>query len=155
MTNWIEYLEVNSKYSSESDVGKRKVLEFIFLWLKVNEYYNQEYTNINKDKNKFLELKENLKIQNKYKQNSNKFLTEFATINYDRQPNYYVINMQHPDTKVYYYKPNKIGLEDLLKVIYQIRCNLFHGEKEPSGRDLDLISWAYDCLSILTQDVIF
>lgn len=30
--------------------------------------------------------------------------------------------------------------EDLLRTIYQVRCNLFHGEKSPeNGRDLDLV----------------
>lgn len=39
--------------------------------------------------------------------------------------------------------------EDFFKVVYQIRCNLFHGNKEVENeRNLDLVRWAYKYLNI-------
>lgn len=152
MIDWINYLEIDSKYANDED--KNKVLKFIFLWLKCNDYYNNEYHDICGDKNKFLEFKENVKIQQKYQQYWEIFLTEFEAIKPDRQPKCYVINMQN-NNKVYFYRYDKSKLEDLLKVVYQIRCNLFHGDKEPYSENIKFVSWAYDCLNALTKDTIF
>ncbi len=36
------------------------------------------------------------------------------------------------------------SFESVLQVVYKIRCNLFHGRKDPARRrDLKLVSWAY------------
>lgn len=147
MTDWINYLKINDKYSDNEH--QKSVLKFIFKWLDINEYYTQRYKGICGDKNKFLELKENPEVQDKYKQNAEEFLEEFEIINRNRRPNCYIKDMKNSNKKVYYHKQGKRRLEDLLKVIYQIRCNLFHGEKEPINHDLELISWAYNCLDKL------
>lgn len=39
-------------------------------------------------------------------------------------------------------------LARLMSVVYQIRCNLLHGEKDPiNDRDRDLVQWSYVVLS--------
>lgn len=152
MTNWIKYLQIDDKYPENEE--RNKVLKFIFLWIKCNEYYNNKYCDICGDKNKFIELKENITMQCNYSQYSEEFLAKFEEFVPERRPNCYVIDMKHQNRKVYYHRFDKRRLEDLLKVIYQIRCNLFHGEKEPTSENIKFVCWAYDCLNILFKDII-
>jgi hypothetical protein len=54
--------------------------------------------------------------------------------------------MRYPeDEKKYKFLDEKHSeLGDFLKILYQIRCNLFHGEKypDPSPNDLKILCWA-------------
>ena len=56
-------------------------------------------------------------------------------------------------------KAKEIGnienLGEVLEVIYQIRCNLFHGAKDlEDERDHDLVKLAYDILTELFKKIV-
>jgi len=48
-----------------------------------------------------------------------------------------------------------MSFRSVLGVIYQIRCNLFHGRKVPDNvRDLELVAWAHAVLSEVFGNVV-
>ncbi len=47
---------------------------------------------------------------------------------------------------------NKI--QSLLQTLYYMRCNLFHGAKEFSNRQVALLTPAYKCLEILNNTIL-
>ena len=47
------------------------------------------------------------------------------------------------------FNPDKSSCEDFLIVLYQIRCNFFHGGKLPFyNEDEKLVQWAFKCFNI-------
>ncbi|MBQ8750599.1 MAG: hypothetical protein IJZ30_03055 [Alphaproteobacteria bacterium] len=49
------------------------------------------------------------------------------------------------------YNVDAYCLRNFLEVVYQIRCNFFHGSKIPDSINIKLICWAYDCLDKLMK----
>lgn len=160
LQTWINYLQIDSKYENEND--KKKIIQFVFLWMKYNEYYNDKYGNLPSrlnngrlmgDKEKALGICTKKSVVSKYANIKKDFISKFNQIAFDdgtinRQ---YLISRDGTQTP---YNLNNESLEDFLNVVYKIRCNFFHGDKEPIRVDIELIGWAYDCLNELLEGII-
>lgn len=145
MIDWIDY------FNNESNNNIKK---FMPLWLQCNDYCNNKYGHDGSDKAKFLKLKNIPEINDKYDTLKNKFLSSFNSLQINNQPRTYVVNMKRKHERNFY-TSEQSDIEHFLKVIYQIRCNYFHGGKQPVSDDLNLISWAYESLNDLLTGTIF
>lgn len=154
MVNWIEYLEINDKYAYNNK--QKGVLNFIFLWLEINEYCNKKFENDISDREKMLKLQEENILKERYKNFKDNFLKEFTNLRRNGVLREFVVNMRKPNNQssYKYFTSQKNDLCDFFGVIYQVRCNLFHGEKEPSAENVELVLWAYDCLNKLFKGII-
>jgi len=157
----IEDLALNFYYENEisnSAIGSdwRKLLRFILVWMKINQIYNELYFNEKDDKNKLWgdekKFCEWFKSQNNIKEyiEENKvwLLNEFRSAGFEigDTPRIKVVNLKNPRHSV---KLSDINwsVEQISKVIYQIRCNLFHGGRiDDIGVDLPLVRWSYGIL---------
>lgn len=160
LQTWINYLQIDSKYENEND--KKEIIQFVFLWMKYNEYYNDKYGNSSSkwtrgrlmgDKEKALEICTKNSVVSKYANLKDNFISTFNQIAFDdgtinRQ---YLISRDETQTP---YNQNNCSLEAFLKVVYKIRCNFFHGDKEPIRANIELIGWAYTCLNELLEGII-
>ena len=154
MTDWIEYLDINNKY--RNDKNKADIIKFMFMCMQCNEYCNIEYGRDISDAKKIKLLSDNIKLKFIYDDYKEMFIKSFSELKCDNNQRTYVKDMRYPDKprEYKYYNSRNDNLKNFLNVVYQIRCNLFHGEKEPTSEDITLISWAYDCLSQLLEGVI-
>lgn len=135
---WLERAE---RHNVQVDDGDR----FISLWIAFNAWM----------KGKYGELKRDRELINKVKKNNDlsKLFDELKSKDIDFLENLKKIkglpvdDMRHMDakgrTKVY-----KGTYESLIDVLYQIRCNLFHGRKDSTKneKDFELIRLAYKIL---------
>ena len=155
MINWIEYLDIDNKYIDEN--AQRNILKFIFLWLKINEYCNKKYGSDKSDTKKINKLSDENILKEKYATLKDDFLEKFASQEKNGIQRTFVIDMRYPniESEYKYFTQEHDNLHDFLKIIYQIRCNLFHGEKEPSDENIELVLWAYDCLNELCEGIIW
>ncbi len=154
MINWIEYLDIDNKYIDEN--AQRNILKFIFLWLKINEYCNKQYGSDKLDTKKINKLScENI-LKEKYLTLKDDFLKKFSDLKKDGISRSFVKDMRHPNNPKFNVKFDSLNydLKNFLNIVYQIRCNLFHGEKEPSNENIELVLWAYDCLNELCEGII-
>lgn len=155
LTDWKYYLNINEKYHKEPD--KEKIVLFVFLWMKYNDFYNQKNPTMYKDPKKAIKLAEDVNVQNKYEELKENFVRRFREIEYlDRStglkmPRLHLVSQNGPDVA---YNSHNNSLKDFLTVVYKIRCNFFHGEKEPNQIDIKLIGWAYDCLNELLEGIL-
>jgi hypothetical protein len=75
-------------------------------------------------------------------------LTNFKHTKYHERIS--IKNMKEGSTKIVYFNKDSSTLKDFLSVIYQIRCNLFHGDKDcQSSDEQKLVKWAYESFSKL------
>ena len=154
MIDWIEYLEIDNKYIGK-DVYK-KCIKFIFLWINYNHYYNEHYKK--EDNPKYKDERERVKaldlpeVKEKYERLKNKFLEKFVKLPSNEHFREYIVNLknkQHIN-----FDENNFQLENFLETVYQIRCNLFHGDKLVNDYNIKIIEWAYDCLNELCDGII-
>lgn len=144
---WIEYLE--SHFDECNDYFK-----FAMVWMSFNSYYASRYSRIKRELNQIIEFaKDNKSFYFSLKDNEfSDILMEFKDTGWlfnepgDRNC---VANMRIGSNKKVYFKEGNQSCEDFFKVVYQIRCNLFHGSKEVSDDgNKKLIKWAYKYLNI-------
>ena len=144
--NWNEFLELDDKYSS--DEIKKKCIKFVFLWMEYNTFYNKTYDEPKeRDRAKALNIET---INEKYNSVKERYLRTFEQLPCSEGIRTFIKNMQN-GRKIYYDR-NENNLEKLLSVVYQIRCNLFHGDKLAQDSNAKIIAWAYDCLYDLLKD---
>ena len=139
---WLNFLEANN------DNPRSKVIKFIILWMWYNQWYNEKYIKLYKDKEKSLELAKDQHAQETYASIQDNILRDFRNIpsvhcstgmrdrlwRDSRLEKEILFNEAHCD------------LKQFLKLIYQIRCNFLHGNKEENDVNIQLITWAYDNL---------
>lgn len=137
----------------------RKVIQFIFLWQEYNFFYNLQYERIGKDSKRALLLANDERAKDVYEQKKATFVERFSQIhsnvkhNNPRKKLFTDIDSQN---SVEFHAYGQDSLENFLTVVYKIRCNFMHGDKlrnEDAEVDVDLIGWAYDCLSELLYDI--
>ena len=147
--SWLDFLQYGI-YKEKSSF-----LRFAILWLSFNAYLNEEYgKKISGDKNKVLEFAKNEQVGNLYRDlledpKFNKVLSDFKIIKSHK--GLFIEDMltrKESDRK--FFDDNHRSIRDYLMVIYQIRCNFFHGDKIPYNlEDKKIIEWAYKYLYIL------
>lgn len=150
--SWLDFLE-HGLYNEESPF-----LRFAILWLSFNAYLNEEYgKKIRGDKNKVLEFAKNEQVGNLYKDllkdpNFNKVFSDFKIIK--GYKGLFIEDMlSRKEDNRKFFDDNYKSIKDYLIVIYQIRCNFFHGDKIPSDPDdKKLIEWAYKYFYILWKE---
>ena len=158
---WNEYLKriTNQKSLNEYFVN------FMILWMAYNHYYNSlieiepELFSTRDEKKKDSEKaiviykKEDLNLF--YEQNKDEILRDFQNI-----PAFRGLGIRNSvvDTRFNdissdrnaYFNENANDLKHFLKAVYQIRCNLFHGDKTPyESTDKALVVWAYNYLLLI------
>lgn len=142
-------------YRASERRGIDKADRFISLWISFNAWLKSKYGHLESrhgGKLRENELVEKAGDNKKLKSIFNGIKTEK---NYLKKltgiKQFRVINMRNPENEDLN-KSVKNGEEEfssLMEVIYQIRCNLFHGRKDVSekeGNDWKLVCLAYDLL---------
>lgn len=134
-------------------------IKFMLLWMAYNEYYNNIPNTSIYDSDKACSIKDNQLFSSKYETIKDDALLEFKAIEpfSGVKERRCVVNCKYNQInhkRNAYFHAQKDSFEDFLRAIYQIRCNLFHGNKTPySSIDKKLVSWAYKfLLEILSQD---
>ena len=157
VTDWIEYLNI-----SNLNNDKQKIIKFIFLWMKYNDWYQK--FNL-RDREGALKLSDFIKATQKYRDIKNIILHGEQNSVSPRITKGFLnipkvngeINRQglYDDSgnKIVAYNDDIHCLCKYLQVIYKIRCNFFHGAKSPDETNIALISWAYESLYLLLSEI--
>lgn len=149
--NWYEwFLDANVNLSK-----KQCILLFIANWLRYEHHINSSNVENVSHEDKCIRTLSNIKkLSEKWINLKQKYLETFSSLKKDGlQSREYVIDMHqsHHQNKKYFNNEHS-SLNDFLKVLYQIRCNFFHGNKSPYGpygpssEDVQLICWASNAL---------
>lgn len=141
---WLQRAERTRKCLDDGD-------RFISLWIAFNGWMKGEFGENRSDRDLINKVKETLTFKNtfiKLKDDSMEFCQ-----NLDELSNYCVLDMRHVDEKSRY-KNYDGSFESLLEVIYQVRCNLFHGRKDVDDdrKDYELVSLSYNILLPLFKE---
>lgn len=150
---WKEYINNCLSINNSNAV----FINFFALWNAYNYLYNELYNNIKYDSNKAVKIADDDFLSDYYELDiKNTALEEFQKIpSFNNEES---IRNQVVDTRFNKINHNNnakfndtnCSLKDLLNAIYQIRCNLFHGDKTPyNDTDIKLVSWAYKYLSLI------
>jgi len=146
---WMEAIENFKKSDYEA------WFKFVMLWFSFNSYYSERYSDINGEKNQITEFaKDNKNLykslladkQADFKNVLEKF-TETKSPSRDR------VNDMRPNTNKYVeFKSEHKTCEDFFNVLYQVRCNFFHGDKWPdSDEDKKLVQWVFKYFGIFWE----
>ena len=150
---WIKYLE--NHFDECKDYFK-----FAMVWMSFNSYYASRYNHIRGELNQIIEFaKDNKNLYLDLKGNElNDVLAEFKNTGWlfdvsgDRS---HVKNMCRNSNQEIYFQESNQSCEDFFRVMYQIRCNFFHGSKEISDNgNKKLIKWAHKYLNIFWKKVL-
>jgi hypothetical protein len=137
---WIETIERMRQKGNENGV---KIFYFVFLWASYNDFYRELYPELRYDWEAVLKLYEDDRAKGIYAGLKSKFLCSFTKNNRNC-----VVDIRPNPKPPAFYKTGQDSLKDFLGAVYQIRCNFFHGDKDPyNPEDIRLIVWAYECLS--------
>ena len=147
--DWIDYLNIHSL----SD-NKQKIIKFIFLWMKYNEWYSKYGLGDTEGSQKLSDINEARCI---YEEIKNEFLyggriisRGFNDIPIESRPNEIRKGLYRDNGNLLCAYNSEVNCFcKYLKVIYKIRCNFFHGDKLPSETNILLIKWAYESLNML------
>lgn len=141
---WMSCLENNPEECTE-------YFNFFMAWIQFNSCYTPHYKDIKNELDKILEFAKDNKmiyLDFEFKDVLEEFKKTGLLYNQpgDREA---VDDMQKGSYKKIYFNQEKNSCEDFFKVIYQIRCNLFHGDKDVSDKgNKKLVYWAYKYLNI-------
>jgi len=144
-------------------------IRFMILWVSYNSYYNSlretepglfiTQDEKTKDSEKAIIIYKKDKLRQFYESQHERIVSEFKRI-----PSFNgnglrdcVVDTRYNDinsTRNAKYPQNENNLKYFLKAVYQIRCNLFHGNKTPySETDKQLTEWAYKNLLIILNEL--
>ena len=123
---------------------KEPFIPFMTLWMSYNNFYNN-FTGC--ERTRACKIGEDEKAKKIFEDNKDKFLFEFSNIPQSNStPRLCVINPKERKRNAYFDEQHP-EIKDFLSAVYQIRCNLFHGDKSPHiDVDKGLVKWAYECL---------
>jgi len=133
------------KRAERKDVMVDNADRFMALWVAFNGWLKKKYGESRTDKMLINKVKENEELKSIFE--TNKTGNDEYKIYLTRLEQYSVRDMRKPDDE----NRNKEydgSYESLIEVIYQIRCNLFHGRKnvDEDEKDYELIEMAYHLL---------
>lgn len=125
-------------------------IPFMTLWMSYNNFYNNFTGN---ERTKACKVGDDEDVQKIFEEYKCDFLSKFSNI-----------PQHHSKIRLCVFNPNKrkwdayfdeqhFEIKDFLSAVYQIRCNLFHGNKAPNiDVDKELVKWAYECLYKLLHE---
>ena len=138
-----EWLERAERVEGSATIDKAD--KFISLWIAFNGWMKKEFGEDLYEGGLIDEVKEKEEMKrtfNELRADNNKFSSYLNSLS-----KYRVVNMKEPENK------DKWEIYDgtfgsLIDVLYQIRCNLFHGRKltEKNKIDIQLVHLAFDIL---------
>jgi len=128
--------------------GTDSFFRFIAIWIAFNALYASRHGSARGDRNQV----KNFAGSQQAKQRHEELLTRDAE--YQNATQYIgcrsVFDSRNPRRR--YQVPSNRKLKDLLNCVYQIRCNLFHGGKQPDDvRDATLVEAGYTVISKLIE----
>lgn len=147
---WVEAIN-NFEKSDYKDWFK-----FAMLWFSFNSYYSGRYSNIRGEKNQIIEFaKDNKTLYESLltgKQAGFKNVLEKFTETKSPEKREYIKDMRPNGSRRVKFDSEHNSCEDFFKVLYQIRCNFFHGGKRSdSDQDKKLIQWAFEYFKIFWE----
>lgn len=134
---WLERAE--RKENETIDIGDK----FISLWIAFNGWMKSKFGEPIKDSTLITRLKDFQDIKKVFDQLQQQDQTYISNLRELRR--YTVLDMRYAGD----IKRNKEfngSFNSLIDVIYQVRCNLFHGRKGDDNKDLRLITLSYNIL---------
>jgi len=145
--NWMKALEKFDKSDCQT------WFKFVMLWFSFNSYYSESYPYNEGEKNQIIEfakdnnnLYESLLSDKDFK-NALEDFKKTKSPSRDR-----VKNMRTNSNKCVKFSKRNQSCEDFFAVLYQIRCNFFHGDKQPFFKeDKELINWAFRYFKIFWE----
>lgn len=144
---WMEYLDHHF-----DECGN--YFRFAMVWMSFNSYYALKYKNIRHEKDQVISFaKENTDLYKKlmgdeFKNILQGFRETGWLFNKPGERDC-VVDMRLNSNNMVYFREGENSCTDFFKVLYQIRCNFFHGNKEVSdSRNEVLIRWSYEYLNI-------
>ena len=149
---WIDYEFFTDKWLERAQRREESVDDgdrFISLWIAFNGWMKGKFGEDKRDEELIDKVKKLEDIRNLFrvlKERNPRFSKDLVKLS-----NYTVADMRHIDNT------NRIRqydgtFESLIDIIYQIRCNLFHGRKGEDEKDLKLISLSYAILLPLFKE---
>jgi hypothetical protein len=142
---WIEFLE-DGLYSESTPF-----LQFAVLWLSFASFLNERYYDEIKERHKLNRFIKDFRFFYKRLLKEEKGLFKQKLLDFSKTKDggrKFVLNLQRGKRymdEVPFETENDIeDFEKFVNVIYQIRCNFFHGDKIPFDKDDEsLVKWAY------------
>ena len=131
--------------------------KFAMLWFSFNSYYSKRYSDIRREKDQIIEFaKDNKALYESLltgKQADFKNVLEKFTETKSTEKRECIKDMRLNISRCVKFNSKHNSCEDFFNVLYQIRCNFFHGDKR-SGSDQDkkLIQWAFEYFKIFWEN---
>jgi len=125
------------------------------LWFSFNSYYSERYSHIRGEGNQLIEFsKDNKSLYGSLLSNTQAVfkdvLNKFAKTQHPDRTS--VRDMRLNSQRSVEFNSKNKSCEDFFKVLYQIRCNFFHGDKLPFFKeDKKLVQWAFKYFSIFWE----
>lgn len=151
---WVEFLE-KGLYSQESEF-----LRFAVLWLTLASFLNERYPKEEKEAGKLCKFKEDYSSFYKDLVQAELTFRDILTTEFSetkKSGREFVQNLQPGKEKVKYsfVKGDIQDFSKFINVIYQVRCNFFHGRKFPFDKeDKKLVKWAYNAFLYFWKKVL-
>lgn len=141
---WLQRAERTERALDDGD-------RFISLWIAFNGWMKGEFGERGSDRALINEVKKNQTFKDTFIKVKNDSV-EFHQ-NLDELSNYSVLDMRYMDDPSKYKKYDG-SFQSLFEVIYQVRCNLFHGRKDVDDdrKDFELVSLSYNILLPLFKE---
>ncbi len=143
-TNFIEeWLKRAERVEGSATIDKAD--KFISLWIAFNGWMRIEFREDLSDRNLIEKVKEKEEMKrtfNELRADNNKFSSYLNSLS-----KYQVVNMKEPENEEKWESYDGT-FSSLIGVLYQIRCNLFHGRKniKQDEKDIQLVYLAFDIL---------
>ena len=145
---WIDWRIFTERWLERAERGHRIIDDgdrFISLWIAFNGWMRGKFGEDIGDRCQI----ESVKRMQDFKEVFNKLKKETPAFKeyLEELENITVVNMQFKNNREDIYRYDG-SFESLIEVIYQVRCNLFHGRKniEEDKKDIELVSLAYRIL---------
>ena len=143
------------KFISQNNEQSKKVLGFILLWMDLDDSVSQWVETQNDTIKGLFKLPQIQsffanRLLTQYQKVQNDFINKFSQVSGGKREGSARIAMCTERGDIYYRnQPQDSNINNYAKVLYSIRNNFFHGSKENSSNNIELICWAFDTLSEL------
>lgn len=145
---WIDWRVFTERWLKRAERGHHIIDDgdrFISLWIAFNGWMRGKFGEDKGDRNQI----ESVKCMRDFKEVFNQLRGNNLAFKecLDKLEGLSVVNMQFKKNREDVYRYDGT-FESLIEVIYQVRCNLFHGRKDidEDKKDIELVSLAYRIL---------
>jgi len=146
--DYIRFIETWMYRATRQEEMVDEADKFISLWIAFNAWLKMTYGEDVQDKTLIDKVSKNKELQIIFeellKSNHQEFLENISELE-----TFSIIDMRYPNDADKAIKMENRDFENFIKVVYRIRCNLFHGRKDATdkeGIDYRLICLAYNSL---------